>query len=306
MPSFSTHYIFAYEMLPQIKSIADFTINDDAVFFGAQGPDIFFFHRVFPFMPGRTLRKYGSMLHRSKPSILFENMREYCKISDKPDIAKSYAYGFILHYSLDRSCHPYVYAYQNKITDIHRLTNPHTAHNIIEFSMDTYLLNKRMNIAKPEKFNTAETVSSNNEVINEIAQLLKYVIPKSIHKNLTASQGRTALKDLKTVQKICCDPKGIKRITVTPLEIIAAPFSHNFKFTAMMRPKDLEKAKKYANIENSVWKSPYSNSISNKSFEELFELSKADGLKLITAFQAGEDCKTITENKSFLTGVEVI
>lgn len=306
MPSFSTHYIFAYEILPQMKSIADFEVNDDAVFFGAQGPDIFFFHRVFPFMPGRPLRKYGSMIHRAKPSVLLENMREYCKTSDKPDIAQSYVYGFILHYSLDKICHPYVYSYQNQITDKHRWTNPHNAHNIIEFSMDSYLLNKRMNIAKPEKFNTAETVSSNNAVISEIAELLNYVVPKTIHKNITVSQGITALRDLKTVQKICYDPKGIKRIAVTPLEIIAAPFSHNFKFTAMMRPKDLEKAKKYANIENSVWKSPYINTGSNKSFEELFELSKADAIKLITAFQAGEDCEIITENKSFLTGVEVI
>lgn len=306
MPSFSTHYIFAYEMLPHLKNIADFEVNEEAVLFGTQGPDIFFFHRILPFMPGKSLRKYGSMIHRSKPAILFEDMREYCKKSDKPNIAISYVYGFILHYVLDRNCHPYVYYLQNRITEKHKFTNPHTAHNIIEFSMDSYLLNKRMNIEKPEKFNTSETVSSNMEVINEIAKLLNYSISKTINRNITVSQGITALNDLKTVQKICYDPKGIKRILITPFEIIAAPFSRNFKFTAMMRPKDLEKAKKYANIENNIWQSPYSNTVSNKSFQELFELSKTDAIKLITAFQAGEDCKKITENKSFLTGVEVI
>ena len=32
-------------------------------------------------------------------------------------IARSYAYGFILHYALDRQCHPFVYAKQQELAD---------------------------------------------------------------------------------------------------------------------------------------------------------------------------------------------
>ncbi|MCH5321943.1 MAG: hypothetical protein J1E36_09275, partial [Eubacterium sp.] len=87
MPAFSTHYIFAKELVPFLKETADFEVNEDAVFLGTQGPDIFFFHRILPWMNGKSLRKYGSMLHRSKPEILFENMRKYCEISNEPSIA---------------------------------------------------------------------------------------------------------------------------------------------------------------------------------------------------------------------------
>lgn len=305
MPSFSTHYIFAKELMPELQSLADFKINEEAVLFGTQGPDIFFFHRVFPWMTGKSLRKCGSKLHRAKPGVLFENMREYCKISDKPDIAKSYAYGFLLHYALDRNCHPYVYSYQNKITSKNRLTNPHTAHNLIEFAMDTYLLHKRFDVENPSKFNTADTVGNSYAVISEIGRLLAYTIPRTIGEKVTAKQTQTALKDLKEIQKICFDPTGFKRMLLTPLEIIASPVSGNFKFTAMIRPKDLEKAKKYGNIGNDKWKSPYSSEIRNESFEELFELSKKDAIQMLTKFIKGIDCKEITENKSFLTGVEV-
>lgn len=305
MPAFSTHYIFAKEMMPFLKKTADFEINEDAVFFGTQGPDIFFFHRVFPWMIGKSMRKYGSMLHRAKPEILFESMREYCKSARNADIAKSYTYGFILHYALDRNCHPYVYYLQNKITGNHILKNPHTAHNTVEFSMDTYLLNKRLSVKEPAKFSTADTIKIDEQVIAEIGSMLEYVISKTIGKRMTLSQGKAALKDTKYVQKISYDPTGLKHYILVPLELIAAPFSHNYKFTAMMRPKDLEKAKKYANIENNKWKSPYSNDIRNESFEELFELSKEDAKRLITAFQQGKSCREITENKSFLTGVEV-
>ncbi|MGN1201828.1 MAG: zinc dependent phospholipase C family protein, partial [Eubacterium sp.] len=189
-------------MMPFLKETADFEIKEDAVLFGTQGPDIFFFHRIFPWMPGKPLLKYGSMLHRAKPDRLFENMREYFRVSDNKDVAQSYVYGFILHYALDRNCHPYVYCLQNKITDKHKLTNPHSAHNTVEFSLDSYLLNKRLGIKCPEKFSTAETISDNAEIISEIGRLLEYVIPKTIGKSITALQGETALRDIKYVQKL--------------------------------------------------------------------------------------------------------
>ena len=61
----------------------------------------------------------------------------------------------------------------------------------------------------------------------------------------------------------------------------------------------------YANINNGCWKSPFSNEASRLSFEELFEQAKADACRMITEFFSGKDCREITENKSFLTGVEI-
>lgn len=155
MPAYSTHYIFAKELKEEIENQVDFKLDEAAYYIGTQGPDIFFDHRIMPWMLGKSLRKTGSKLHRAKPSEIFENMREYISKSNQIEIAKSYATGFILHYVLDRNCHPYVYFLQNKMTDEFKKLNSHTAHNIIEFSMDTYLLSKRMNIKKPHLFDTA-------------------------------------------------------------------------------------------------------------------------------------------------------
>lgn len=305
MPAFASHYIFAKEMMPFLKETADFETNESAVYFGAQGPDIFFFHRVFPWMPGKSLRKYGSILHRTKPETIFESMRAYCKTSGNCSIVKSYVYGFILHYALDRNCHPYVYYLQNEMTKKHKLTNPHTAHNTIESAMDTYLLNKRLSVKEPEKFRTADTLVYDKNVMREIGIFLKDIIAGTLGKKMTQKQGYTALEDTGRIQKVLYDPFGIKRLLIRPVETVIAPFSRNFKFTAMLRPKDLEKAKKYANIENNEWESPYSSGVRKESFEALFELSKKDAREMILSFQAGKDCRAITQNKSFLTGVEI-
>lgn len=114
MPAYSTHYIFAKELKEEIENQVDFKLDEAAYYIGTQGPDIFFDHRIMPWMLGKSLRKTGSKLHRAKPSEIFENMREYISKSNQIEIAKSYATGFILHYVLDRNCHPYVYFCKTK------------------------------------------------------------------------------------------------------------------------------------------------------------------------------------------------
>lgn len=306
MPSYSTHCIFARELLPQLYTSVDFDLNEEALMVGTQGPDIFFFHRVFPWMPGKSKRKIGSALHRSKPADILENMRDYCnKRSKQKDIAKSYVHGFIMHYALDRLCHPYVYSLQYKIVEKSPLTNPHTAHNTVEFSMDTYLLNKRYGIAEPALFDTACTVCEDEKVLAEIGKLYAYVVPRVLGIKISETTAATAVKDMKRVQAATFDATGMKRKFLYAAETMIAPFSKNYKFSAMLRPRDLEKAKKYGNIDNSNWQSPFDNSYHNESFEDLFEIAKLDAKRLIADFSNGANLYKATNNLSFLTGVEV-
>lgn len=306
MPAYSAHCIFAREMMPFLYTATDFEINEESVMFGTQGPDIFFFHRVFPWMPGKSLRKIGSQLHRTKPADILKYMRKYCdSISYEKEIAKSYVYGFILHYALDRNCHPFVYSFQKQMTDKNPLTNPHTAHNLIELGADSYFLNRRFGVAEPVLFDTACTVGSNDKVMTEIGKLYEYILPELINVNISPTAAKTALKDMKRVQSATYDATGIKRFFISILESIAAPFSKNYKFSAMMRPRDLEKAKNYVNIDNRKWKSPFDGSEHTESFEDLFDISKLDAKKMIFAYQSGADTREITHNLSFLTGVEL-
>lgn len=305
MPAYSTHYIFAKELKEKIENQVDFKLNDAALFIGTQGPDIFFDHRVMPWMIGKSMKKIGSLLHRSKPSEILDKMRQYINLSKNKDVAKSYAAGFILHYALDRNCHPYVYALQDKMVKKYPHLNSHTAHNTIEFSMDTYLLTKRLKIENAHLFETEKTIIFSEAELDELGKMISYVTSKVTNKKVTPSDAKTAIKDLKYIQKLTTDKSGKKEKLVKVIDGISAPFSNNFKFSALMRPKDLENAKKYGNIERKTWFSPYDKLKRNDSFEDLFEFAKSDAINMINEFFAGEDTYKITQNKSFLTGVEV-
>lgn len=304
MPAFSTHYIFAEELMPFLNEIADFTLCEEAVLIGTQGPDIFFFHRVFPWMPGRSLRRAGSRLHRSKPGDILQAMRSYCEKSENKDVARSYVWGFILHYVLDRKCHPYVYSLQEKIKKDKPYLNSHSVHNEIEFAADVYFLNRRFQQEKPYLFDTSKTISSDSGIAEEIGRLWESVLPAVTGIETKKKHASLAIGDTKRIQRFLLDRYSVKRTLIAAGETVLAPVIKNFKFTSMFRPKDLEKAKKYVNINSEKWISPYSNRESSLSFEQLFEEAKAEAKIMLLEYKAGRDCREITKNISFLTGVE--
>jgi hypothetical protein len=311
MPAFCTHYIFLEEMQEFLKENADFKFDFDSASIGTQGPDIFFFHRILPiFMPGKSQRKVGSALHRAKPSEIFSAFKEYCNFSPNKDIAKSYIYGFIMHYALDRRCHPYVYSLQERILKRNKHLHKSSAHNRIEMAMDTYFLNKYLGYQNPSDFDSSKTISNDFNVTEEISHLLSFVIPRVTNKHITEEEISKAINDTKKMQKLLRDKSGLLRFTARIIETIFAPIIMHFKFSSLIKPKDLENSKKYGNIDRRIWISPYDKETQHyESFEDLFKLATEDAKELIIGFN--EMCLghsngyDVTKNISFLTGIEV-
>lgn len=299
MPAFSTHYIFALEMIEKLKEIADFKLNENAVFIGTQGPDIFFFHRALPWQKGKPLRKLGSALHRGEPADLLDRFYKYCNASSQPDVAKSYAFGFILHYALDRNCHPYVYYLQDKITEKNTDFHPNSAHNIIEHSIDSIMIKNHLGINQPRLFKTDKAINFTQDELFEISKEIAFAA------NISEEDARTAVTDTKNMQRLLFDESGRKEKIILVLEKAAAPFTGNFLLSSYFRTDDLEKAEKYVNINNDIWKSPFDCTIHNESFFDLFEFAKQDAAEMLLKWQSGTDGVKITNNLSFLTGVEV-
>ena len=309
MPAYCSHYLFACEMMDFLKSHASFKLNRDAVLAGTQGPDIFFFHRIAPWMVGKSLRKAGSALHRTKPGDILESMAKYAKIAKDKAVCISYIYGFILHYALDRQCHPYVYAKQSELLKKGSTLHKSSLHNIIEMSMDSVLLNKKLGIKDPRDFDAASTFPNDKTVMEEISRLWENCSEELLPYKISFSQTYQALKDTKTVEALLRDKSGLKSKIVGGIEKAVSPITGNYRITSMIRPKDLENAKKYGNISNGIWRSPFEQGQRNESFFDLYEIAKGCAKDMICGFDAvlsgtatGEQ---VTNNISFLTGVEV-
>lgn len=305
MPAFSAHFLFAKEIMGDLQKEADFPVDKNAVFIGSQGPDIFFFHRALPWQKGKTLRKLGSAMHRAKCGEIIDCFERYCKQSENRNIAQSYVYGFLLHYALDRVCHPYIYFVQSRITDKFPKMNKNSVHNMIELSLDSVLLRKKENAESPKAFRTDSTMNYTEKELTEISKVIASVSELFKGYEITEQDAAQAVEDTRAAQRLLTDAGGKKEKFLKRAERLFFPFTGNFRISSFLRTDDLEKAIKYVNISNRIWKSPFSEEMRNESFAQLFELAKADALEMIRKLNAGLSGEAVTNNISFLTGVKV-
>lgn len=310
MPAFATHYLFLEEMKGEMKEFLPIELNEKVAGVGTQGPDIFIFHRLWPPVTiYKSLFGTASKIHRGKPAELFDAFAEYVNAGNASPVVLSYIYGFILHYALDRNCHPYVYALQDEITDSNHKIHPLAAHNTVEHAVDTYLLQKRSGIYPPSLFRPEETFTTKKDELQEIARLMHFVVLKCYGKDVPQSEIVKAVTDTAKLQATLSDKNGRATKIAHAIERPLGPVIKYFKLSASIKPRDLALAAEYANERKRPWTSPYSHETFDDSFEELFEQSKADALALIKGFNemlnGNTDGYAVTHNISFLTGLEV-
>lgn len=306
MPAFCSHYLFFKDSKEFMYSLADFPLNERACALGTQGADIFFFHKIYS--PLRSKRKIGSALHRAKPENIFNAFAEYVRKNPDPT-AKSYIYGFILHYALDRRCHPYVYALEKKITDSDKKIHHASAHNRVEMGLDAYMLYQKLGIEHPYLFDSSKTIELSDDEKNSVAKLLCCMIKRVLKKRISRSAIKNAIDDTVKMQRLLQDRSGQLYAVTKILETILGRAIGYFKFSAMIKPRLWKNGEKYANIDNRIWISPFNKEKSNLSFEQLYIYALQEAQELLVGFEqivlGKADAKDVTENISFLTGLEI-
>ncbi|WP_177920447.1 zinc dependent phospholipase C family protein [uncultured Eubacterium sp.] len=306
MPAFCTHYLFFEDSKEFMCSLADFPLNEKVCALGSQGADIFFFHKIYS--PLHSKRKIGSALHRAKPEDIFNVFAEYVRKNPDPT-AKSYIYGFILHYALDRRCHPFVYALEKKITDSDKKIHHFSAHSRVEMGLDAYMLYQKSGTEYPYLFDSSKTIELNDREKDSVAKVLCYMIKKVLKKRISRLAVKRAINDTVRMQKFLRDKSGQLCILATVLETILGKAIGYYKFSAMIKPRLWKNGEKYANIDNGIWISPFSKEKSNLSFEQLYIYALQEAKELLIGFEqtvSGKtDAKDVTENISFLTGLEI-
>ena len=106
MPSTLVHYTFALKHLHE-----DFGYRD-AILLGAQGPDPWEMYGQLPWChrkDAKTVRRMGRDTQLSPCEGNYRGFIEYALRSDDRDLLFAYIDGLLMHYCLDRACHPYVF-----------------------------------------------------------------------------------------------------------------------------------------------------------------------------------------------------
>lgn len=278
MPACLTHHQFAEDVAARLNEPI---VDETAFFWGAQGPDFLFCHRYFEAemkKDVKSLKEYGSALHRTSPSATLSSMRDY--LSRRPDPSyRSYVYGFLCHYALDSTAHPYVNSRAESMCESRPTENPSTMHGEIEASLDAIVL--RWKTGKlPSEVRLKDMFPKNEGVQRKIAALYREVLFSVYGTNVPEDELYRSTRDAHFVFACCNDRTGLKRRIFSALEKDRPSY-----ITSHLVPLTEDPEADFANTLHEEW--TWKGSASRQDFFELYEEALDRAEKLITNFDVG-------------------
>ena len=310
MPATVTHAFFAkdvYEILP--KEMSEKIDLNQLKMFG-QSVDSLYFYNLFSILPGKDIRRFRYYFHTRKTQEFFLHLLQYIKENNlKEKDVYSFLVGFICHYVLDSTIHPFVFyktGYFRK-----GKSNTYKYNNVHAF-METYIDNdmiRRREKCNPYTFDITGFCFDIKPFSNELSRTINYSfyntykirgMDKIYYKSL--KQMRSALSLFRE------DPRGTKKTFYKIIDTFTLKGTYRFEAVSYHYP--LEDKHNFLNMNHSLWRNPTTYDMtSTESFADLYIKSLKQAKFLIYAsfdYLNGKDIDLVQifPNVSYVTGLD--
>lgn len=275
MPALVSHHHFAVTALrasePHVRQAA--RENTTAFRWGAQGPDILFFHRGL--LSSKTT-KLGHMMHKQKVARAFREMAAFAAEKHQTELL-SYLLGFACHYILDRTAHPFVtYISNYRLEPVYDLTDS-ALHSLCEADLDAAVITNFIS-GEQQQYEAFRLLEFQPHVSHLIGELISYVGWKVYGLRTSAGKVESAMRSMLLAQSLLHDGEGKRLAAVRAWERIAG---RPGELSCMIRPAE-PLSEDCPNLTHGVWIDPqYPHVRRYDSFFDLLEEAKAPALELM-------------------------
>ena len=193
MPSTYAHRRFGANVLEHLPDElrAQLEQNRELYDIGLHGPDLLFYYHAAKSNPVGAL---GNAMHEEPGRVFFDRARGVVKNEDDRAAALAYALGFVCHFALDSTCHPYVERFTRESG---------VTHCEIETEFDNLLL--RRDGCDPLKFFTASHIHPSEQNAKVIAPF---------YEGISEQEALEALKGMISVHRLLQASNPVKRWVV--------------------------------------------------------------------------------------------
>lgn len=278
MPAIITHDYFGHALYDQLRRTIGNTRDERHAFLlGNQGPDPLFYTVIDPrYLPMRKLYTIGSKMHGGNPSSLLLAFR-YSLLHLSPAdyrIGRAYVLGFMCHYALDSTMHPFIYAQQYALCDagVPGLSrrDGHEVHAVIESELDELVLFTKLN-QTISTFNPAyHILQADDTVLNIISKIYAQVARMVYNISLPITYYADAVKEYRWTERRLYSPSGTKRAILGKIERTVR--RHSFCQAASNRNIQLTKST-FDNNQHNAWINPFTGEEHTTSFWDINKLA---------------------------------
>lgn len=286
MPALITHDTFGRDVYDRRHSFIGGTRDEaDAFLLGNQGPDPLFYSVLSPRL--HAVHRLGNRMHNEKPSELLEAFKQSLFVLKEGErgIGRAYALGFLCHYLLDSTMHPFVFFQQYQACDAGEpgLDRSHGSevHGVIESEFDELVLYTKRGETIATFDPSREVLKASDHVLAVVSKMYAYVALTLFGIFIPANAFGSSVKLFRRAQAFFYSPKGIKRDVVARIEEVVRP--HSFYRAMSHRCVALEESM-FDNREHALWKDPFTGAVSNDGFWERYGKALARTDAALAAF----------------------
>lgn len=292
MPDVAMHHAFGLDVRGSLPEEIRKELREAPFVFGLYGPDLWFMYR-----PGKRRQGRGRRMHTTRTGAFLTALADRARSGEAREEMFSYLAGFLCHYALDSSAHPYI---------VWRTTETWVsprAHQDMEHALDAALL-KREGLWGGKRPVTGH-------------HFPKLKLPESLDADLDAAYGSVYgwRRVRKSLNRCYRQYRKFYRLIEKPRSLLTAlsslaptPFLRSFPYVrSAFLDRDVE------NLSHAPWSQPGSGEETfTDSFPDLYAAAREDALRMISAAWAfartgsvsGEELKSVLGNRSYLSGLD--
>lgn len=311
MPSSVTHTYFACYVYQNINNKSKQKIKNKLEYFKlfSQGSDPFMFYH---FLIGKKGKELQYQMHTQDTRKFFYHIIDYIKknhLENNPEVL-SYLYGYICHYYLDLTTHPYI-NYQAGLFDKKDKStySSNTLHQKIEYRIDSYFIQEKLK-QNPLTFKPHKYIFKVKSFSKELKDTINFSIEKTYHiKNSSKLYEKSIWYMQQFFKIINYDPSGYKQKIYKTIDKLSPKWTTRLEELSY-HTNDI--GLEYLNLEHQEWCYPWDNSKHfTTSFLDLFEEAANKATSTINEVTDLLEEKEISKNKfnkifkdlSYVTGL---
>lgn len=216
MPALVSHFMFADSALHDAQPYLVKAIEAAPLAFrwGAQGPDILFFHRP---LTETNINRIGHRMHEERTGRMFQALTDECARSRTPE-ATAYLLGYCCHYILDRTAHPFVtYIANYRIDPLYPQLSLSAQHNLCEAELDRALI-AAAHGGNPADYPAHMLLSYDNKTATIIGTILSRAIWSVYGTRVPVPAIKASMRSMIHVQHMLHDRSGRRHSVLSWLE----------------------------------------------------------------------------------------
>ncbi len=290
MPAIITHDFFGRDVYDQLFSIIGGSRDEaDAFLLGNQGPDPLFYSAISPYLAPHT--RLGNTMHAKKPAELMVALKESFGVlsPEEERIGRAYALGFLCHYTLDSTVHPFVYSQQYALCDagVPGLSRDDGSevHGVIESEFDEIVLYAKRGESIATFNPSQEILHASRKVLAAVSKMYSYMALNVYGEIIPARLFSIAVYDFRFVQRVFYSPTGLKRDVIGRIERMAR--SHSFYQAMSHRPVESAECA-FDNRGHEPWTNPFTGDVRTTGFWDLYEAALERAQRNVAAFDAAD------------------